>query len=81
MTFETKINDRIKAARKEGVAYGEAIGEARGRIENLISLVRENLISIDIAVEKSGLSVEEFMQKMDSASAYEDQAEYSVKQP
>ena len=73
MTFETKINDRIKAARKEGIA--------EGRVENLISLVRENLISIDIAVEKSGLSVEEFMQKMDSASAYEDQAEYSVKQP
>ena len=77
MTFETKINDRIKAARKEGVAEGRA----EGFIEGMISLVRDNLISVDIAAEKSGLSVEEFMQKMDSASAYEDQAAYSVKQP
>ena len=75
MTFETKINDRIKAARKEGVAEGRA----EGFIEGMISLVRDNLISVDIAAEKSGLSVEEFMQKMDSASAYEDQAEYGVK--
>ena len=73
MTFETKINDRIKAARKEGIA--------EGRVENLISLVREKLISIDIAAEKSGLSVEEFMRKMNPASACEDQAEYSAKQP
>ena len=79
MTFETKINDRIKVARKEGVAYGEAIGEARGRVESLISLVRENLIPVEIAAEKSGLSVEEFMQKMNPASACEDQAEYSAK--
>ena len=75
MTFETKINDRIKAARKEGVAEGRA----EGFIEGMISLVRDNLISVDIAAEKSGLSVEEFMQKMDSASACEDQAEYGVK--
>ena len=91
MTFETKINDRIKAARKEGVAYGEAIGEARGRTEgraegrvegrteSLISLVRKGLISAEIAAEESGLTIEEFMQKMDSASACEDQAEYSAK--
>ena len=97
MTFETKINDRIKAARKEGEAYGEAIGEARGRtegraegrvegrvegrIESLISLVRKELISVETAASESGLSVEAFMEKMNPASAYEDQAEYSVKQP
>ena len=93
MTFETKINDRIKAARKEGEAYGEAIGEARGRAEgraegrvegrteSLISLVRKELISVETAASESGLSVEAFMEKMNPASAYEDQAEYSVKQP
>ena len=83
MTFETKINDRIKVARKEGVAEGRVEGRVEGRaegfIEGMISLVRDNLISVDIAAEKSGLSVEEFMQKMDSASACEDQAEYGVK--
>ena len=85
MTFETKINDRIKAAWKEGYAEGFAIGYAEGfaevRMECLISLVRENLISVEIAAEKSGLSVEEFMQKMDAASACEAPAEYSAKQP
>ena len=77
MTFETKINDRIKAARKEGVAEGRV----EGYIEGMITLVRDNLISVDIAAEKSGLSVEEFTQKMVSASDYEDQAEYGTKQP
>ena len=67
MTFETKINDKIKAARKEGL------------IEGMIALARENLISIDIAAKKSGLSVEEFMRKMNPTSACEDQAEYSAK--
>ena len=68
MTFETKINDRIKAAIKEG--------EAKGRLENLISLVRDNLISIEIAADKSGLSVEEFTQKMDTACVCEDASKY-----
>ena len=77
MTFEKKIKDRIKAARKEGVAYGEA----RGQVKSLISLVKKGLISAEIAAEEFGRTIEEFMQKMDSASAYEDQAEYSVKQP
>ena len=81
MTFETKINDRIKAARKEGIAYGEAIGEARGRIESLISLVRKGFISSETAASESGLTVEEFMQKMNPASACEDEAEYGIKQP
>ena len=67
MTFETKINDKIKAARKEGL------------VEGMIALARENLISIDIAAKKSGLSVEEFMRKMNPTSACEDQAEYSAK--
>ena len=79
MTFETKINDRIKAARKEGVAYGEAIGEAigeaRGRVESLISLVKKGLISAETAANESGLTVEEFMQKMNPASACEDTAQ------
>ena len=87
MTFETKINDRIKAARKEGEAYGEAIGEARGRAEGhaeglvagMISLVRENLISIEVAAEKSGLSVEEFTQKMNPATVCEDASKYGEK--
>ena len=75
MTFETKINDRIKAAWKEG--YAEGFAEVR--MECLISLVRKGLISAEIAAEESGLTIEEFMQKMDSASACEDQAEYSAK--
>ena len=58
MTFETKIKDRIKAARKEGVAYGEA----RGQVKSLISLVKKGLISAEIAAEESGLTIEEFMQ-------------------
>ena len=81
MTFETKINDRIKAARKEGIAYGEAIGEARGRIESLISLVRKGLISSETAASESGLTIEAFTEKMNPTSACEAQVEYGVKQP
>ena len=69
MTFETKINDRIKAAEK------------KGRIESLISLVRKGFISSETAASESGLTVEEFMQKMNPASACEDEAEYGIKQP
>ena len=69
MTFETKINDWIKAAEK------------KGRIESLISLVRKGLISSETAASESGLTVEEFMQKMNPASACEDEAEYGIKQP
>ena len=75
MTFETKINDRIKAARKEGVAYGEAIGEARGRVESLISLVKKGLISAETAASESGLTVEEFMQRINAESACADTAQ------
>ena len=52
MTFETKIKDRIKAARKEG------------SMESLISLVRKGLISAEIAAEEAGMSVEAFMQEI-----------------
>ena len=64
MTFETKINDRIKAAKKEG------------RLENLISLVKKGLISEEIAAEEAGMSVESFAQKMDTACACEDASKY-----
>ena len=70
MTFETKINDRIKAARKEG--------RNEGLVAGMISIVRDNLISIEIAAEKSGLSVEEFTQKMDTACVCEDASQYDV---
>ena len=83
MTFETKINDWIKAARKEGEAYGEAIGEARGRaegrLENLLSLVKKGLISEEIAAEEAGMSVEAFAQKMNPATACEDASKYGEK--
>ena len=67
MTFETKIKDRIKAARKEG------------SMESLISLVRKGLISAEIAAEEAGMSVEAFMQEINPVSACEDKAKYNVK--
>ena len=76
MTFETKINDRIKAAIKEGEEKWRNEGRVEGRLESLISLARDNLISIEIAAKKSGLSVEEFTQKMDTACVCEDAPEY-----
>ena len=36
-----------------------------------MSLVNKGLISVEIAAEKAGMSVEEFVQKMDSASAFD----------
>ena len=79
MTFETKINDRIKAAIKEGEEKWRNEGRVEGRLESLISLARDNLISIEIAAKKSGLSVEEFTQRMDTACACEDASEYADK--
>ena len=79
MTFETKINDRIKAARKEGEAYGEARGRVEGRLENLLSLVKKGLISEEIAAEEAGMSVEAFAQKMNPATACEDVSKYGEK--
>ena len=79
MTFETKINDRIKAAIKEGEEKWRNEGRNEGLVAGMISLVRDNLISIEIAAEKSGLSVEEFTQKMDTACVCEDAPKYGDK--
>ena len=83
MTFETKINDRIKAAIKEGEEKwrneGRKEGRNEGRLESLISLVKKGLISEEIAAEEAGMSIESFAEKMDTACACEDASEYGDK--
>lgn len=53
--------DRIIA---EGVNKGKEEGKAEGIMEILISLVHDNLISIDEAAKRANMSKEEFEEKL-----------------
>lgn len=58
----------IAEGRAKGIAEGRAKGIAEGRTEGkiaeLISLVKEDLIPLSAAVERSGLSEKEFVRLM-----------------
>lgn len=56
-----EVLDKVES---RGLARGEAIGEARGRIfgvqSTLINLVKKNLLSIRDAASEAGMSEEDF---------------------
>ncbi len=47
----------------KGIAEGIAIGRADSNFELLLSLVKEHYITVEVAAEKAGMTVEEFKKK------------------
>ena len=78
--WEIEFNRYIENQKREGIDEGKAIGEKRGlekgialgkknglekgKLVTLISLVKEGLLPLDKAVEKSGLTEKEFKEKL-----------------
>ena len=62
MTYTTRIAEAKSEAREEGIKYGIAIGEERGRNEAKLETAK-NLLSIGLSQDQiasvTGLSVEE----------------------
>lgn len=46
--------------------YREARGEARGRAEILLDLVRDGLLEASVAAERAGKTVEEFLELLNA---------------
>ena len=61
-------NDSINSARKEGEQQGEARGlekgRQEGRITELIELVRDDLLDVQKAAERAGMTMKEFQKRM-----------------
>ena len=61
-------NDSINSARREGEQHGEARGlekgRQEGRITELIELVRDDLLDVQKAAERAGMTLEEFQAAM-----------------
>ena len=53
----------IAKGKAEGIAEGIAIGRADSNFELLLSLVKEHYITVEVAAEKAGMTVEEFKKK------------------
>lgn len=52
--------EALEKLRAEDKAEGIAEGKTEGKIELLVDLVNENIITLDVAAKKAGMSVEEF---------------------
>ena len=65
---EGKVNmcTIMQSKYNDGLHDGEVLGEARGKLNAIISLVRENLLSKEIGAQKLDLSVEEFEKLLNS---------------
>ena len=59
------LEEGLELGKKSGLEKGIAIGKKDGEIEMLISLYKEGLLTLDKAVEKSGLTEEEFKEKLE----------------
>lgn len=59
--IEKGLQEGIEKGLQEGREKGLQEGREEGRIYQLLDLVKEGLLSIDVAIQKSGLSKEEFM--------------------
>ena len=61
-------NDSINSARKEGEQQGGARGlekgRQEGRITELIELVRDDLLDVQKAAERAGMTMKEFQKRM-----------------
>ena len=71
--YEEKVTQFTPEEKKEGkvnmctimqAKYEE--GEARGKLNTIISLVRENLLSKEIGAQKLNISIEEFEKLLNS---------------
>ena len=78
--WEIEFNRYIENQKREGIDEGKAIGEKRGlekgialgkknglekgKLVTLISLVKEGLLPLDKAIEKSGFTEKEFKEKL-----------------
>jgi len=56
---EGRVEGRVEG-RQEGESIGEARGERSGRVKTLLSLVEDHFLTREQAIERSGLSAEEF---------------------
>ena len=54
----------VEEIKLEGRAEGRAEGNAEGMINTLVSLVRDGLLSKEIAAERASMSLEEFEEKL-----------------
>ena len=55
-----------KSGLEKGIALGKKDGLEEGKLDTLLSLVKEGLLPLDKAVEKSGLTEEEFKKKLNT---------------
>jgi len=51
-------------SRAEGKAEGKAEGEYLGRINTLVQLVRDGLLSLVVAAERAQMTTEEFQKQL-----------------
>ena len=54
----------IEKGRQDGIEEGMILGEKNGELRMLLSLVKEGLLPLDKAIEKSGLTEEEFKKRI-----------------
>ena len=66
--WEIEFNRYIENQKRKGIDEGKAIGEKsgleKGKLVTLISLVKEGLLPLDKAIEKSGFTEKEFKEKL-----------------
>ena len=67
--FEWVFREELTAARNDGIAIGEARGEARGRIEAFIGLIRKGLLSLKDAAAELNMTEGEFNAQMAALGA------------
>ena len=68
-----EVLDRIEAkGRAEGEIIGEAKGRAEGGLNMLIGLVKDGLLSIEVAAQRANKSVEEFQKLVEKTHKSED---------
>ena len=60
------LEEGLELGKKSGLEKGLKLGEKNGELKTLISLYKEGLLTLDKAVEKSGLAEEEFKKKLDT---------------
>lgn len=66
MSLQLKFYDIWDEAREEGLEAGRAEGLTAGKLQQLIELVKDGDLSLEKAIQKSGISRKEFMELMES---------------
>ncbi len=62
--FQEEYDAGIKQATEAGMQWGMQQGIQRGALQQLIDLVRDNLLSLDEAVKRAGITREEFVKQL-----------------